>query len=466
MNRIRSLAALAIAFGLATPLVATAGDGEKPLLAPLSDEEAWKAMPPSESGTGKPLPSWARMLARSLPRTTAAVLQLDLAQRTKSPLDPKLRAAMRWVAAHANGSPYGEAYAAFDARRAGLDDAAISALQKGDLSTFSADEKAALEFARKMTVASSKVTDAEFAALVKGFGEKKAAAMVLLMAYANFQDRLLIVLGAPVEDGGPMGPVEVAFQREALSSRTAPPSPPAIPDLPKAAGKDLIDDDAGWAAVSYSQLQEKLEDQRRKPTRLRVPTLDEVMKGLPAGASMQGKRVVWSLVAFGYCPELAAPWEDVMWINGEENGRRFDRVFGLGLFWIVTRAIDCPYCMGHVEMNWEVIGMKPEQIAERSRALAGSDWSRFPAKEQRAFALARKITATPGKISRADVQGVVEDYGTDAAVSLLTYVCRCNYMVRVSNGFQLSLERDNVFFDYYKVKPPATSESGRGESRR
>ena len=221
-----------------------------------------------------------------------------------------------------------------------------------------------------------------------------------------------------------------------------------------------------WAAISYSQLQEKLEDQKRKPTRLRVPTLDEVMKGLPAGASMQGKRVVWSLVAFGYCPELAAPWEAVMWINGEENGRRFDRVFGLGLFWIVTRAIDCPYCMGHVEMNWEVIGMKPEQIAERSRALAGSDWSSFPPKEQRAFALARKVTAMPGKVGRADVQGVVDDFGTDAAVSLLTYVCRCNYMVRVSNGFQLSLERDNVFFDYYKVKPPAASEAGRGESRR
>lgn len=465
MNLIRHVAAMTIALGLAHPVLASAGDGNS-LLEPLTNEEAWKAMPPAESGSGKPLPSWARMLARSLPRTTAAILQLDLAQRTKSPVDPKLRAAMRLVAAHANGSSYGEAYAAFDATRAGLSKDLVNAVAHGDFSGFSADDKAALEFARKMTVESSKVTDAEFAALVKAFGEKKTAAMVLLMAYSNFQDRLLIVLGAPIEDDGPMPPVEVSFKPETLSSRTAPPAPPTISDLPKPTGKDLIEDDGTWAAMSYSQLQEKLENQKRKPTRLRIPTLDEVMKGLPSGASMQGKRVVWSLVVFGYCPELAAPWENVMWINGEENGRRFDRVFGLGLFWIVTRTIDCPYCMGHVEMNWEVIGMKPEQIAERSRVLAGNDWSSFPANEQRAFAFARKLTATPSKVTRDDIDGIVKDFGKDSAVSLLTYICRCNYMVRISNGFQLSLERDNVFFDYYKVKPPASAETGHGESKK
>jgi alkylhydroperoxidase family enzyme len=275
------------------------------------------------------------MMARSLPRTTAALLELDLVQRTKSPLDPKLRAAMGYVAAYANGCEYAKAYALADGRNAGLGETALTALSKGDMSAFSNDEKAALEFSRKMTVESSKVTDAEFAALVKSFGDRKVAAMVLLTAYANSQDRLLIVLGAPVETGGPLPPVAVSFPPSTLSSRKAPASPPEISDLPKSAGKDLIQDDPGWAAVTYAQLQKKLENQKRRPTRLRIPTLDEVMKRLPAGIGMQGKRVVWSLVAFGYCPELAPAWESLMWINGDENGRRFDRVFGLGLFWIL-----------------------------------------------------------------------------------------------------------------------------------
>ena len=454
MRSFRSLAILAASLGLAAPLSARAGEGDV-LLAPLTNEEAWKAMPPAETGGGRPLPSWARMLARSLPKTTAALLELDYAQRAKNPLDPKLRAAMRLVAAHANGCDYAEAYAAADATRAGLGVEAVKGLASGDFSAFNDDEKAALTFARKITLESSKVTDEEFAALVKAYGEKKAAAMVLTMAYANFQDRFLIVLGAPIEDDGPMPPLEVSFRRDALAARGAPPAPPAISDLPKPTGKDLIEDDGAWTALSYEELQRKLEAQRKKPTRLRIPTADEVMKGLPPGATFEGRRVVWTLVAFGYVPELAAPWENLMWTNGIENGRRFDRAFGLGLFWIVTRTIDCPYCMGHVEMNWEVIGMKPKQIAERSRALAGADWSSFPPEEQRAFALARKITATPASVTRADVAGTVKDFGLDAAVSLLTYVCRCNYMVRVSNGFQLSLERDNVFFDYYKVKPQA-----------
>ena len=146
-----------------------------------------------------------------------------------------------------------------------------------------------------------------------------------------------------------------------------------------------------------------------------------------------------------------------MWINGEENGRRFDRVFGLSLFWIVTRSIDCPYCMGHCEMNWEVIGMTPAQIAERSRALASDDWSCFPPAEQRALAFARKLTRSPGEVTTDDVRGLVADFGTDPALSILMYACRCNYMVRISNGFQLTLERDNVFYDYYGIKSRGTS---------
>jgi alkylhydroperoxidase family enzyme len=450
---------LAMTLGLIAtvfPIVARAAAPreEGTLFALLSNQDAWKRMPEATKGSGQPLPSWARMVSSSLPKTTAALLELDLAQRTKSPLDPKLRAAMRWVAAHANRCPYGEAYAVFDARRAGLDDATIEGLRKGDQSGWSEAERAALAFARKMTVESTKISDDEFAYLSKSFGNKNAAAMVLLMAYANFQDRLLNCLGAKVEEGGPMAPVEVAFKPGVMASRSNPAAPPVIPPLPKPTGKDLVTDDPEWASLSYEGLQAKLEDQRSRSTRLPVPSWEE-LKG--RGVTMKGTKVVWSLVVFGYVPELAAPWEALMWINGEENGRRFDRVFGLSLFWIVTRSIDCPYCMGHCEMNWEVIGMTPAQIAERSRALAGEDWSCFPPAEQRALAFARKLTRTPGEVSADDVRGLVRDFGTDPALSILMYACRCNYMVRISNGFQLTLERDNVFYDYYGVKPRGDS---------
>ena len=91
----------------------------------LSDAECWKRMPPAESGGGQPLPNWAKAVAVRLPRTAAAMLELDLAQRTKSPLDPVLRAKMRWVIARANRCAYSEAYALADLERASGDAAAV-----------------------------------------------------------------------------------------------------------------------------------------------------------------------------------------------------------------------------------------------------------------------------------------------------------------------------------------------------
>ena len=80
---------------------------------------------------------------------------------------------------------------------------------------------------------------------------------------------------------------------------------------------------------------------------------------------------------------------------GAEAAGKYDRIFGQGLFWVTTKAVKCPYCMGHCEMNWEVAGLTKDEIAERSRLLAGDDWSSFPPAEQRAFAFARKLTTSP-----------------------------------------------------------------------
>ena len=462
MSLLMNLTALFL-FGLVllTPAVAGSPPRAGGLAAPLTDEEAWERLPKAERGGGQPLPSWARMLAGELPRSTASLLQLDLAQRAKSPVDPKLRAAMRWVAAHANRSAYAEAYASADARRAGLDSAKLAALGRDGYPGWSDADRAALDFARKMTVDSDSVSDDEFAALVKHFGEKRAASMVLLLAYANFQDRLLICLGAPVELGGPLPPVDVAFDPASFTSKTTPPPPIEKSPLPKPAGKDLVDDDPEWSKVTYEALQDRLENQRRKPTRLRIPAWDEVARNLPEGLIKRPSDIVWYRICFGYAPELAVPFEYFMRTAGAEASAKWDRIFGSSLFWVTTRAIKCPYCMGHCEMNWEVAGLTKPEIAERSRLLAGDDWSSFSPAEQHAFDFARKLTKTPWAVSDEDVAGLKTGFGPDRALIVVLNACRYHYMTRISNGFQLKLERENVFFDYYNAKPPAPVESRR-----
>ena len=444
---------------LPVAVMAAASDKVESRFALSSDEECWKKLPGVERGGGQALPSWAQALAGTMPRTTAALLTLDAVHRTHSPLEPKLRAQMRWVAAHANRCAYAESYAAFDAIRAGLKDDELDALLRGDFSRNSPSLKHALEFAHKMTIDSAGVTDAQFATLVRDYGERKTAAMVLLLAYANFQDRLLLCLDSPVEAGGPRPPVEVVFAPEAVDTKMPKPAPSAASSLPRPTGKDAVEDDLDWASRTYADLQTRMANQKDKPTRLPIPRWEQVERSLPPGF-MRPSRIVWNQVCLGYVPELAIAWETLMRTNAGEMKKNMDRIFGISVFWVITRTIECPYCMGHCEMNWEVAGLPKSLIAERSQLLAGSDWSSFPAAEQRAFAFARKLTRYPGRVSADDVHTLKRDFGTERALFLLTYACRCNYMTRISNGFQLRLERDNVFFDYYADDQNVKSSSG------
>ncbi len=424
-----------------------------------TDAEAWQRLRTATKGSGQPLPTWAKMLAFELPKSAAAFLELDLAQRTKSPVAPGLRAAMRWVSAHANRCGYAEAYAAADARRAGVDEVHITALGRDGYPGWSNDDRAALEFARKMSVDSDSVTDDEFAGLVKHFGQKQAASMVLLLAYSNFQDRFLLCLNAPLEPGGPLPPIDVAFAPESYVTKTTPPPPLKKSPLPKPTGTDLIEDDPEWKLLSYEKLQDRLEAQRQKPTRLPIPSWDEVSRNLPEGLIKKPSDIIWYRIVFGYAPELAVPFEVFMRTAGAEASPKWDRIFGQSLFWVTTRAVQCPYCMGHCEMNWEVAGLTKSEIAERSSLLASDDWSSFTPAEQHAFAFARKLTRTPWQVSNADVAELNHDFGTDKAIIVMLNACRYHYMTRISNGFQLTLERENVFYDYYNVKTPIAAPS-------
>jgi alkylhydroperoxidase family enzyme len=424
--------------------------------APLSNEETWKRLP-VEKRTGEPLPSWARSLAGPMPLLTANLLRLDYIHRAHSPLDPALRARMRWVTAHANHCAYAEEYALADARRAGLDAAALDALKRGDWSGLPRGQVAALEFARKMTVASSRVSDDEFSTLVKEFGQSKVAAMVILMAYSNFQDRLLLCLGSPIEPGGPLPPIEVLVTPQPPSRSPARPEGDPSP-LTNSTGQDLIEDDLEWISITYDELQGRLERQRGKTSRVPEPTYDEVYRDWPKDvpkAEPRPTRILWNLVCSGNQPEMASAWMACGRARAAVSKEtRLDPVFANTLFWVITRSIDCPYCMGHCEMLLEVAGLSKPEIARRTRILAGDDWSSFPPEDQRAFAFARKLTRAPWTVSAEDIEGLKHDFGPERALAVLYNACWGNYMTRVSNGFQLRLERDNIFFDSFSQDTP------------
>jgi hypothetical protein len=271
------------------------------------------------------------------------MLELDWLHRANSPLDPRVRGMMRWTVAHANRCAYSKAYAATDLRRAGLAQNEIEALDVA-AATRSEAEQAALVFARKLTLEADAVTDEEVARLVEWYGDKQVVAMVLLVAYANFQDRLFLSLGLNVEPGGPLAPVGVRFAKD-LSSKsiTVPKRQQPVEQLDKSRANEAIKiDDADWLSVDFSTLQNKLEAQRDRPGRIRVPAWDEVRERLPERSRRNDPlRIKWSLVCLGYQPEIALAWSACMRAFGGEAKQ--DRVFEETLFWVITRAIHCFY---------------------------------------------------------------------------------------------------------------------------
>jgi alkylhydroperoxidase family enzyme len=101
--------------------------------------------------------------------------------------------------------------------------------------------------------------------------------------------------------------------------------------------------------------------------------------------------------------------------------------------------------MGHCEMLLAVAGLDQDAIADRTRRLASGDWSTFSPAERAAFAFARKQARSPASVTAADVAELQRQFGAERAVDVIWWACGCHYMTRVADGFQLPLERENVF---------------------
>lgn len=313
----------------------------------LTNEEAWKKMTFIETEIGRPLPVWIRALAVSLPKTASAMLDLDYAQRVESPLPPRLRAKLRWLAADANRCAYAKAYARADYLRSGGRAEDIDELAK-QLGKLPEAERLALQLVKQLVEAAYTVTDEQVARLVELYGEKDVVAIVLIAAYANFQDRLLLALGVEVEADGPLPPLKVRFHKpkvdKATGSKKEKPkrivSPPATnpPPLPEKL------DDPEWTSLSFDSLRQRLDQQiARRRARVRIPEWETVRANLPDSVPKPEKpiRIKWSLLTYGYQPRLTAAW--IGGLRAFQQESDLDAVFHESMFWVVTRSLQCFY---------------------------------------------------------------------------------------------------------------------------
>jgi alkylhydroperoxidase family enzyme len=316
----------------AAPLFGAGPPAAPQRLGAAGHDEAWALLPQERP----PLPAWARAMVRSLPKTTGFMLELDALHRARNPLGAALAGKLRWAAADAIGCEYARKYAEADLRRAKVKEADLKALAS-DPGALPKAERAALAFARKMTVAAHSVTDEEVADLLKLYGAEKVVAIVHTLAYANFQNRIFLALRLDVEKGGPLPPFEGRLDRAARAKLQAPARSWGDRKELKAAGADAPRE---WQERTVADLEKALAGQKDRKSRIPLPGARQLAK-VPPEAKARASRIVWTKVSMGYQPELTRAWFETM--GTFQSEARFDRVFSNTFFWVVTRSNECFY---------------------------------------------------------------------------------------------------------------------------
>lgn len=99
--------------------------------------------------------------------------------------------------------------------------------------------------------------------------------------------------------------------------------------------------------------------------------------------------------------------------------------FKTRLFWVVSRANDCRYCLGHQELKLKRVGMTDDQIAALD-----CRWEKFPANEQAALKVTRKLTLTPHLMNEQDIADLKQNFSDREIIDIIYTVSRYNAVNR------------------------------------
>ncbi len=103
--------------------------------------------------------------------------------------------------------------------------------------------------------------------------------------------------------------------------------------------------------------------------------------------------------------------------------------FKTRLFWLASRVNNCQYCLGHQESKLLAVGMSDDDIAALDL-----DWSSFPVSEQTAFALARRLTLEPQRLSDKDLDACREHFTDLQILEMILSVAGNNAINRWKEG--------------------------------
>ncbi|QDV36612.1 carboxymuconolactone decarboxylase family protein [Tautonia plasticadhaerens] len=184
-----------------------------------------------------------------------------------------------------------------------------------------------------------------------------------------------------------------------------------------------------------ADLKQALEDSKRSEPRLPLPPLsvEEAERAEQGG---------WGVVNNGRMRRHYLPPGFVSggFPGREEPGMTLGYPFQTTLFWIVSRANNCTYCLGHQESKLASAGVDEDYVA----ALDG-DWSGFTPAERAAFALTRTLTTAPHEVGDAQVEALRPFYDDAQILEILYVVSSFNAMNRWTGALNIPQEHHREY---------------------
>ena len=207
-------------------------------------------------------------------------------------------------------------------------------------------------------------------------------------------------------------------------------------------------------AVARPALKEMLEASKTSKPRLPLPPLTEEEKaraeraandpgGNPMGGVVNNGRMRNYYLAPEFRSEFYVRPADAANPNAKailrwgagDPAMPLDPTFRIMFFWLVARANNCQYCLGHQEVKLKAVGVSDDELAALD-----SDWSAFPADRAAAFAFVRKLARTPQDVTAADVDALREHFNEAAILDILFSTGGYCAMTRWTGGLSIPQE--------------------------
>jgi len=225
------------------------------------------------------------------------------------------------------------------------------------------------------------------------------------------------------------------------------------------------DDPVAPVAVSRPELKEMLEGSKTGEPRLPLPPLTEEEKArAERAASDPGGNPMGGVVNNGRMRNhyLAPEFRSEFYVRPADAANRdaktilrwgagdpampLDPTFRVMFFWLVARANNCQYCLGHQEVKLKAVGVTDDELAALD-----TDWSAFPPDRAAAFAFVAKLARTPQDVTAADIDALRQHFDEKAILDILFSTGGYCAMTRWTGGLAIPQE------DYRDYLTPTTA---------